>query len=137
MTWGKVDDRLYAHPKVLRAWHSYRASLGLWVLALSHSGAYLTDGHVGDAFVRGVLGGATERRRSVSALVDSGLWVPSSGGWEFHDFHDFNEYASDVLERRASRARAGGRGGARPGRPRPGAQAPASPTPYPFPERER
>lgn len=130
MTWTKVDDQFHAHPKVLRAWHSYRPSLGLWALALSYTGAYLTDGHVPDPFVRGALGSATERRRAVSALTDSGLWVPVERGWEFHDFHDFNESAAAVLERRASRAPADVRGGARPARPRASAQAPATPSPF-------
>ena len=42
MSWAKVDDRLHAHIKATRAGEA----MALWVLALSWSVAYLTDGLV-------------------------------------------------------------------------------------------
>lgn len=101
MTWTKIDDRFAAHPKVQRAWQQSRGSIGLHVLALSHAGAYLTDGHVSEAFVRTQLPGAAERRKAVGALVDSGLWERNGDeGWVIHDFLDCNPSAADLKVKR-------------------------------------
>lgn len=101
MTWTKVDDQLHAHPKVQQAWQANRASIGLHLLALSHAGAYLTDGHVSEAFVTAQLPRAGERTKAIAALVDSGLWQTSEeGGWLIHDYLDFNESRQQVTSRR-------------------------------------
>src|SRR5215471_16549145 len=72
MTWVRIDDKLHAHPKILAAWKAEPASLGLHLLALSFSGAYLTDGLVGASFVEHVLPSTTRRRRATGALVEAG-----------------------------------------------------------------
>ena len=123
MTWIKIDDQLHSHPKVIAAWHAHHAALGLHLLALSHAACYLTDGRVSDAFVRGLLPAAAERRRVLSALTavappfTSGLWVPDGSGWQIHDYLDLNESREDVLAKRAEvaeeRAQAGRRGAAK------------------------
>lgn len=100
MTWTKLDDQLHSHPKVQKAWQESRASIGLHMLALSHAGAYLTDGHVSEAFVRAQLPAAGERRRAVGVLVDSGLWERNGDGWVIHDFLDFNLSAAEVKGKR-------------------------------------
>lgn len=131
MTWSKIDDQLHSHPKVQRAWRSNRASLGLHLLALSHSGAYLTDGHVSHEFVEAQLPTAAQRRRAVDALVNAGLWEPNGSGWLIHDFLDCNPSREHMLTvRQASRAPTRAR--ARPGGGA-GAQA-RGPTPTPFPD---
>lgn len=111
MTWTKIDDQLHAHPKVQQAWQTSRAAIGLHLLALSHASAYLTDGHVSDAFVTAQLPSAAERRKAVGALVDSGLWDDSeAGGWTIHDFLEFNESRTQVESRRRSDSRRKRRG---------------------------
>jgi hypothetical protein len=104
MTWTKVDDQFHAHPKVQLAWHAHRASIGLHLLALSHSAAYLTDGHVSETFAKGQIPGAAERRRAVGALVNAGLWERTDSGWMIHDYLDFNESRAEVLARRSEQA---------------------------------
>lgn len=101
MTWTKIDDQLHAHPKVQMAWQACRASLGLHLLALSHAGAYLTDGHVSETFVNAQLPKAAERRKAIEALVSAGLWDQwPEGGWVIHDYLEFNESRADVTSRR-------------------------------------
>lgn len=111
MTWTKIDDQLHAHPKVQQAWQTARASIGLHLLALSHAGAYLTDGRVSEAFVNAQLPVAGERRKAVGALVESGLWdAVEGGGWTIHDYLDFNDSRAKVLIRRRSDSGRKGRG---------------------------
>lgn len=126
MAWSKIDDQMHSHPKVKRAWDANKTSLGLHLLALSYAGAYLTDGHVPETFVKTQLPIAASRRRAVKTLVDSGLWEPSADGWQIHDYLDHNpsksetaaEFRKRIAQLSPSRARA---------RPGPG------PTPDPFP----
>ena len=132
MTWVKLDDQLHAHPKVQRAWRAHMGSLGLHMLALSHAGAYLTDGHVSEEFVVIQLPRRAVRERVIGALVGAHLWEPSEGGWLIHDYLDYNEPRADVLARRrqaASRARAQA-----PAAGRARARVPARPTPDLFPQ---
>lgn len=43
MTWFKVDDTAYGHPKVLKAGN---AALGLWVKGGAYAAQHLTEGTV-------------------------------------------------------------------------------------------
>lgn len=139
MTWTRIDDQLHAHPKVQHAWHAEPAALGLHLLALSHAGCYLTDGHVSETFVRTHLASPARRRRAIGALVGAGLWEARPDGWQIHDFLHFNEARDDVLARREEisqvRADAGRKGAASRWQTdgKPMAPAPAlNPTPNPF-----
>jgi hypothetical protein len=101
MTWVRIDDHLHAHPKFRAAWDTEPASVGLELFALSHSAAYLTDGLVDERFVRQWFAGTSRRRRAVSALVDTRLWVPADGGgWRIHDYLDYNESREEIQRRR-------------------------------------
>lgn len=112
MTWTKIDDQLHAHPKVQQAWQAARPSIGLHLLALSYASAYLTDGHISEAFVTGQLPGAGERRKSIEALVSAGLWDQwPDGGWMIHDYLEFNESREHVQSRRRADSKRKARGG--------------------------
>lgn len=100
VTWVHVDDHLHAHPKFKAAWEREPAAVGLYLLALSHSGAYLTNGHVDTEFVSSWIRSARRRERTVGALVGCGLWTVDGDGWEIHDYLDYNESRDHVLERR-------------------------------------
>lgn len=86
MTWFKVDDDLFDHPKVRAAG---TAAMGLWVRCGSWSGRYLTEGWVPrDVALRyGTL-------RQAEKLAAVGLWVEGERdgerGWLFHQFLDRN-----------------------------------------------
>lgn len=81
MTWFKVDDGLWGHPKWLATPLPAR---GLWVTAGSWSAANLTDGQV----PRHVLPSLGGKPRDAAALVDVGLWVATDGGWRFHEWNE-------------------------------------------------
>ena len=101
MTWAKIDDQFHAHPKVQKAWQAAPRAIGLHLLALSHASAYLTDGHVSEAFVTQQVPVVRERLKTVDALLDAGLWhLDGDGGWEIHDYLEFNDSRAKVEARR-------------------------------------
>lgn len=94
MSWTKVCDSLHGHPKAMDAGLE---AMGLWVLALSHCGAYLTNGHVKRSAAARLAG---ERLEVLAAiLVRVGLWElhPSGDGWQVHDYLGFNPSRDQVL----------------------------------------
>lgn len=113
MTWSKVGDELHSHPKAVEA---DLEAMGLWVLALSHCGAYLTDGHVKRSAALRIAGDPARLDRLAGDLVRVGLWEPhpSGDGWQIHDYLEFNPSREEVLAARQTlsekRAEAGRRG---------------------------
>jgi hypothetical protein len=87
MSWAHVDDKLFSHPKTIRAGNE---AMGVWVRALSYCQAYLTDGFVPREVVIGICGGTDAAERNASRLVSVQLWVTAmDGGWQFHDYTDW------------------------------------------------
>jgi hypothetical protein len=99
MPWGRVDDTFHGHPKVRKAWRE-RGALGLWVLGLSWSMSYGTDGRIDTEYVEDQLPDAGERAACVAALERVGLWERRDGGWQMHDFADCNPLVADIEARR-------------------------------------
>lgn len=105
MTWFKVDDGWYAHPKVLGLDSNARA---LWVSAGSWAAQQATDGLVPEAalplfaHLRN-----SHLRNAIADLVDAGLWDEEMGGWRFHDWDRYQPTRDEVEERR-TRMRGGG-----------------------------
>lgn len=99
MPWARLDDSLHAHPKVRRAWRC-RPALGLYLLALSYSSAYGTEGKLPVEFVEDQLPDPGERSNVTAALVDAGLWHKCDQGWEINDFLDYNPSNADIEARR-------------------------------------
>lgn len=102
MSWAKVDDRLHAHPKVRRAGLE---AMGLWVLALSHVAAYLTDGRIELEDVKHLAG--SKGPALAARLVAAGLWEPDGEGWRVHDYLELNPSAAMVKAERERKASAG------------------------------
>lgn len=103
MTWGKVDDKLWGHPKWMAATGPAR---GLWITALSWCMSQETDGFVPrHALV--FLGGNT---RHAAALVSAGLWEASDGGWRFHDWSEYQPDAASLKAKRQAESVGGQRG---------------------------
>lgn len=119
MAWSKVDDRLFAHPKVLAAGV---AAMGLWVMAQSYSSCYGTDGNVPMATVallcsNSGLPSGTEPLLLADKLVEVGLWERTEQGYQFHDWGQYNptrtRQASEKTGVRLSRSEAGKLGAAK------------------------
>ena len=95
MTWAKLDDGMWCHPKFLGL---SMAARGAWCTVLSWSARNLTDGAVPATLPR-VLG---IEDALVVELAASGLWDESDGrGWQIHDYLEFNPSKEEVLESRA------------------------------------
>jgi len=97
VTWFKVDDRFYSHPKVLA---TSLAARGLWVGAGAWSSDHLTGGAVPDHAL-GLLGGSPEL---ADELVTAGLWKRTRGGYRFHDW---DRYQPDATEEKGRKSIAG------------------------------
>jgi hypothetical protein len=94
MTWFRVDDGFWSHPKTLTL---PAGAVALWVRAGSYCGKHLTDGYV-PANMLGMLQGSD---LDVDALVEAGLWRPCEGGWRFHDWEGYQD-TREAVERRRS-----------------------------------
>lgn len=111
MSWAKLDDQFFDHPKARQVGKDGRA---LFVAGLCWSAGNLTDGLIRStdlpllAAKAEVPGLATARR-----LVDAGLWAEVRDGWVIHDYHDFNPSGDAERKKRAVRAAAGRLGGSR------------------------
>ncbi|QIN93655.1 hypothetical protein SEA_DUMPSTERDUDE_67 [Gordonia phage DumpsterDude] len=92
MTWFKVDDGFWSHPKTSTL---PAPAIALWVKAGAYSCQHLTDGRITPQVLR-LLGS----RKSARDLVSAGLWYEVADGWEFHDWSEYQETSSDVRKRR-------------------------------------
>lgn len=115
MTWSKIDDGFFDHPKVLRAGED---AANLYVRALVWCNKHLTDGEIPREALR-VLTSKRDAEKSAERLVAVGLWESTPDGWFVHDFHAHNPKREEVEARRADlsakRAEAGRKGGVRSG----------------------
>ena len=93
MTWFRVDDGMWGHPKF--AFVSNDA-IALWVMAGSWSMRYLTDGLV-PPHALAVLRGS---KQAAQELVDAGIWDVTPDGYLFHDFAEYQFTKTQVLEHR-------------------------------------
>lgn len=104
MTWAKLDDRFWSHPKVLGAGNE---AVGAFARCLSYCGAHLTDGRVPEGVAVFIAGSP----RKVDHIVQSGLLerLPS-GDLYVKDYAHYNPLRDQVeaeREKRQTRARKG------------------------------
>lgn len=110
MSWVKLDDQFFRHPKVLAAGRDAR---DLYMVGLCYCAQGLTDGFIPSQAVR-VLAAEAEidtGPASAARLVDVGLWETTEGGYAVHDYHEYQPSKERVLATREARAEAGSRGG--------------------------
>ena len=107
MTWFKVDDSFYDHPKVFDA---PDAAVALWVRAGCWSARNLTDGFVPSGLPARL---CDDHETAVRELVARGLWERAKGGYRFHDWSRYQPTRESVEAERARKAAAGRRGAAR------------------------
>jgi hypothetical protein len=105
MTWFKVDDSFYDHPKVFDAPDS---AVALWTRAGTWSARNLTDGFVPSGMPARL---CDDPDTAVGELLRRGLWKKASGGYRFHDWSGYQPSSDSVKALRAKRAEAGKRGG--------------------------
>jgi hypothetical protein len=105
MTWFKVDDSFYDHPKVFDA---PDAAVALWVRAGCWAARNLTDGKVPSKLPARL---CDDPETAVSELLSRGLWEEFEDGYRFRDWTDYQPSAERVKATRVARAEAGSRGG--------------------------
>lgn len=105
MTWAKLDDGFWMHPKVVIAGNE---AAGIFARCLSYCGKYLTDGRVPDQVAVSIAGG----KRPLEHVVEHGLLVRlPSGDLYISDYAHYNPLRDEVEAKREQRREAGRRGG--------------------------
>lgn len=104
MTWFKVDDSFYDHPKVFDLPDS---AVALWVRAGCWSARNLKDGFVPTGMPARL---CDDPDAAIRALIDRGLWKRTRGGFRFHDWSVYQptrEEAIAASEKKSSGGRLG------------------------------
>ena len=79
MSWVRIDDKAWAHPKLSSLSGN---AVRLWLWALCWCNQQESDGRIPSSVLR-LLGGCG---REAKELVESGLWEEADGGWQVHDY---------------------------------------------------
>jgi hypothetical protein len=112
VTWFKVDDSFYDHPKVFDA---PDCAVALWTRAGAWAARNLTDGFVPSGMPARLCDAADQ---AVQELLTRGLWRRTKGGYQFHDWGHYQPTADAVRSTREKRALAGRMGGLASGKAR-------------------
>lgn len=101
MTWFKVDDGFWSHPKALTA---SSTAVGVWVRVGAYCAQHLTDGLIDAQTVFAI---CPDRRRvveqAIAELIGAGLWEEvEPGRWRYHDWADQQPSRQAVEARRAA-----------------------------------
>lgn len=100
MTWARLDDGFYAHPKVRKALSRDPMSIALFSLAISWSAGHEQDGAVPDEALEMLVPSQPKRDRAAAVLEDVGLIHRNGEGIVIHDYLDYNLSRADLTERR-------------------------------------
>lgn len=100
ITWFKVDDGFWSHPKVVEL---SREAIALWVLAGAYAAQHLTDGVIAVGQLR-MLGAG---RESADELVIANLWEQvDAKSWRFKGWDEYQPSRAEVeADRQAARDR--------------------------------
>lgn len=93
MSWAKLDDGMWSHPKFLDL---SNGAIGVWAKALSWSAQQLRDG----AIPRALKAMMRATDAEVAELVNAELWDETEDGWQIHDYLAFNPSRESVLAER-------------------------------------
>lgn len=105
MTWAKLDDGFWMHPKVV---HAGNEAAGIFARCLSYCGAYLTDGLIPESVALSIAGD----KQTLQQVLNAGLLEQlESGGLYVRDYADYNPLRAEVDDIREKRRIAGQKGG--------------------------
>lgn len=97
MSWVRVDDKAWSHPKISNLSAN---GVRLWIFSLCWCNEHETDGVIPSTTLRLLKG----TKRSAEELVSAGLWEATEKGWEIHDFLQFQPSRAQKNEQRAKTA---------------------------------
>lgn len=98
MSWFKLDDGFWSHPKVARLFEGPCAgdAIALFVLSGSWCSKELTDGELPLGFVKR----SGLNKKAAGELVRVGLYEPRPDGYALHDYLKYNPSRDKVLKER-------------------------------------
>jgi hypothetical protein len=131
VSWARLDDRFHGNPKVMRAWRSAPAAVGLYVMGITYCAQHETDGFIDEGFVMLLAPQPREQQKLTAALVQCGLWHEVAGGWTVNGYLDFNPSRQDLEEKRRKDAERKARGRHSESRQSPGGVPAESARPVP------
>jgi hypothetical protein len=105
VTWTKLDDGFWMHPKVIVAGN---AAAGVFARMLSYCGCYLTDGRIPSGVAETIAG---RDKNAVDKLIAAGLVEVHDGDVFIPQFLEHNRSKEQVEEDRAKRRANGSKGG--------------------------
>lgn len=108
MTWMKLDDQFFRHPKARAAGLDGRA---LFVASLCYCTGQLTNGAIGADVVALLVAEAGVKASAVKKLVSLNLWEQTADGYIVHNYLRYQPSADEVRAARAKKAAAGKLGG--------------------------
>lgn len=93
MSWAKLDDAIYSHPKILRA---NLQAVGLYALSIAYSARHDLDGALPAEAVAMLARGD---RSLADQLVELGLYELQQNGYKIHNFLKYNPSARQIRKR--------------------------------------
>ncbi len=102
MSWAKLDDQFFAHPKIINL--SKDAKL-LQLAAITYCAGQLTDGLVTPGAVRMICAQVDVEAASIQELLAAGVWDVDGKNYRVHDYLDYNPSGEQVRAERAATAR--------------------------------
>lgn len=126
MTWTRLDDAVYDHPKLAEV--DEPAARLLWVWSICWSNRHGTNGFLPLKSMRNLasISGVQDLHEAAAELTLAGLWIVAEDGWEVHDFLDYQPDATKAADLAKKRSAAGQRGGINSGKTRSKPEANAS-----------
>lgn len=107
MTWVRLDDGFYDHPKIERVGP---AAAWLHVCALCYCARHLTDGVIPVSKVTR-LADVKQPLKLAESLVEAGVWLDEGDSYRIHDYHDYQPTRAETLAKqetdRLEKSRAG------------------------------
>lgn len=100
MTWVKLDDSFYDHPKVA----NLTPGAGwLHICGLCYCGRQLTDGVIPKGVEKRLTANVNVSKQ-VDELIDAGLWIDDGDTYRIHDFLEYQPSREKVLTEREAGA---------------------------------
>lgn len=111
MTWVRLDDQFFRHPKSVEAG---RDAKFLFIAGLCYCATHLTDGHIPANAVRLIAADAEVKPTAAKKLLEIGLWSQNGNNYIVHDYLRYQPSRESVQKHREEvsevKSRAGKKG---------------------------
>lgn len=91
MTWLRIDDLYYDHPKLRTAGP---LAMAMDIAGMCYASRFLTDGFIAEAVISHLIGVPRgQQNKCLQSLIEAGRWEIADGGYIIHDFLEYNPSA--------------------------------------------